>query len=173
MEIKVQGDPGTGNTYVELHIGTVQNFNPNATTVINNNYGDRSKAAPATAGGSTDPARPARPGEILDYVLRLQGCVSPQWASRYRTLWETILSAPEVEAVAYEPGKQQRTTFNRNLVANIIYIVCMQGVIQQQNASRLAELLEGDKDHAVRGRLREYPEDRRVRDRVTSIISTL
>ena len=173
MEIKVQGDPGTGNTYMELHIGTVQNFNPKATTVINNIYGDRPKAAPATAAGSTEAARPARRDEILDYVLRLQGCVAPQWASRYRTLWETVLSAPGVEAVAYEPGKQQNTTFNRSLVANIIYIMCEQGVIQEQNASRLAELLERDRDHSVRGRLREYPEDRRVRDCVTSIIGTL
>ena len=38
MDIKIKGNPGTGNTFQEIHIGTVQNYNPNATTVINN-YG--------------------------------------------------------------------------------------------------------------------------------------
>ena len=37
MDIKIEGNPGTGNTFQEIHIGTVQNYNPNATTVINYN----------------------------------------------------------------------------------------------------------------------------------------
>ena len=36
MDINIKGNPGTGNTFQEIHIGTVQNYNPNATTVINN-----------------------------------------------------------------------------------------------------------------------------------------
>ncbi|MBR3550750.1 MAG: hypothetical protein IKO09_01980 [Bacteroidales bacterium] len=38
MDIKIEGNPGTGNTFQEINIGTVHNFNPNATTIINN-YG--------------------------------------------------------------------------------------------------------------------------------------
>lgn len=48
MDINITGNPGTGNTFQEIHIDTVQNYNPNATTVINNNYGDKQKPAPAT-----------------------------------------------------------------------------------------------------------------------------
>ena len=39
-----------------------------------------------------------------------------------QTLWRSILALPEVDAVVYNPGKQKNTTFNRNLIANIIYI---------------------------------------------------
>ena len=45
MDINIKGNPGTGNTFQEIHIGTVQNYVPNATTVINNNYGDKQKPA--------------------------------------------------------------------------------------------------------------------------------
>lgn len=44
MEIKIEGNPGTGNTFQEVKIGTVQNYNPNATTVINNNHGSYPKS---------------------------------------------------------------------------------------------------------------------------------
>lgn len=48
MDINITGNPGQGNTFQEIHIGTVQNYNPNATTVINNNYVEKPKPAPAT-----------------------------------------------------------------------------------------------------------------------------
>lgn len=41
MEINIKGDPGQGNTFQEIHINKVDNFNPNATTVINNYYGEK------------------------------------------------------------------------------------------------------------------------------------
>lgn len=170
MDIHITGNPGTGNTFQEIHIGTVQNYNPNATTVINHNYGDRPRPAPAGAPCQPAPDHAPLRAEVLRYVSRLECCVAPQWAARYRTLWETVLDAPEVEAVAYEPGKQQNTTFNRALVANIIYIMCMEQVIQERNASRLAELLERDRDHSVRAQLGRYPADSRLGDRVTAII---
>lgn len=47
MEINIKGDPGQGNTFQEIHINKVDNFNPNATTVINNYYGEKQKPAPA------------------------------------------------------------------------------------------------------------------------------
>lgn len=43
MEINIKGNPGQGNTFQEIHINKVDNFNPNATTVINNYYGDKQK----------------------------------------------------------------------------------------------------------------------------------
>lgn len=162
-----------GQHLQEVHIGTVQNYNPNATTVINHNYGERHKApaavTPALPEADLTPLR----DEVLHYVMKIQGCVSPQWAERYSTLWHQVLAAPEVEAVIYKPGKQQNTAFNRTLVANIIYIMYKEGVLQDVTASRLAELLEGDKDHSVRGRLHDYPDDSGIRDCVTDIIRCL
>ena len=53
------------------------------------------------------------------------------------------------------------------------YIMYKEGVLQDVTASRLAELLEGDKDHSVRGRLHDYPDDSGIRDCVTDIIRCL
>lgn len=47
MEINIKGDPGQGNTFQDIHIDHVDNFNPNATTVVNNYYGDKQKSVPA------------------------------------------------------------------------------------------------------------------------------
>lgn len=38
MKIEITGNPGTGNTFSEVHIGYVNNYNPNATTVVQNYY---------------------------------------------------------------------------------------------------------------------------------------
>ena len=143
MDLKITGNPGTGNTFQEVHIGTVQNYNPNATTVINHNYGERHKApaavTPALPEADLTPLR----DEVLHYVMKIQGCVSPQWAERYSTLWHQVLAAPEVEAVIYKPGKQQNTTFNRTLVANIIYRVScrMSRPHAWQNCSRVTKTI--------------------------------
>ena len=55
MELNITGDPGTGNTYYEVHqefhISHVENLNPNATTVVNH-YGDRPRDA-STSGSPT------------------------------------------------------------------------------------------------------------------------
>ena len=40
MKLDITGNPGTGNTFSETHIDYVENYNPNAQTVINNNYGN-------------------------------------------------------------------------------------------------------------------------------------
>lgn len=121
MDINITGNPGTGNTFQEIHIDTVQNYNPNATTVINNNYGDKQKPAPATEKVLQDAEREQRKAEIMDYVAKLKNYVAKDWKNRYESLWKEILALPEVNAEVYEPGRQQGTTFNRNLIANILY----------------------------------------------------
>ena len=171
MELKITGNPGTGNTFQEVHIGTVQNYNPNATTVINHNYDERHKApaavTPALPEADFTPLR----DEVLHYVMKIQGCVSPQWAERYSTLWHQVLAAPEVEAVIYKPGKQQNTTFNRTLVANIIYIMCNEDVLVEKNATHLAIALEGSGEHPVRNQLSQYPSNGDITDKVLQLIN--
>lgn len=162
MDINITGNPGTGNTFQEIHIGTVQNYNPNATTVINNNYGDKPKSAPVAEKVMQDAEREQRKADIMDYVGNIKQYVAKDWKNRYESLWKEILALPEVDSVVYEPGRQKDTTFNRNLIANIIYIMCKEGVIEENNATTLTVALEGDKDHPVRAQLRAYPDSKDI-----------
>lgn len=60
----------------------------------------------------------------------------------------------------FNPGKQQDTNFNRNLVANIIHYLDGRGVYKDNyNAALFAQILEGDKDHSVRSALGKYPSE--------------
>ena len=159
MEVKIDGNPGTGNTFQEIKIGYVENYVPNATTVINNHYGESGKAKPQTDRETSKADLLVRRGEIMQYVGNLRPYVSEKWKNRYEAVWHAILDLPAVAAVIYEPGKQKDTSFNRNLVANIIYIMCDRGIIYESNATKLTEALEGDKDHSVRAQLRTKPAD--------------
>lgn len=170
MDINIKGNPGTGNTFQEVHIGTVQNYNPNATTVINNNYGDKPKPTSAPDKTMQQAEREQRKAEIMEYVSRIKKYVADEWNNRYETTWRSVLDIPEVEAVVYEPGKQKDTTFNRNLIANIIYIMCGGGVFTTDNATALTECLEGDKNHPVRAKLRQNPDDKTLERHVKALL---
>ena len=159
MEVKIDGNPGTGNTFQEIKIGYVENYVPNATTVINNHYGESGKAKSQIDKETSKADLLVRRGEIMQYVGNLRPYVSEKWKNRYEAVWHAILDLPAVAAVIYEPGKQKDTSFNRNLVANIIYIMCDRGIIYESNATKLTEALEGDKDHSVRAQLRIEPAD--------------
>jgi hypothetical protein len=64
-----------------------------------------------------------------------------------------------LERVIYNPGKQQGTTFNRDLVAQIAHLMGSR-VYTDTKAVQMAELLEPGKgkDHPVRQRLSENPD---------------
>ena len=170
MKVEITGNPGTGNTFQEINISSVQNYNPNATTVINYNYGDRPKPTSAPDKTMQQAEREQRKAEIVEYVSRIKKYVTDEWKNRYETTWRSVLDIPEVEAVVYEPGKQKDTTFNRNLIANIIYIMCEGGVFATDNATTLAECLEGDKDHSVRAKLRQNPDDKTLERHVKALL---
>lgn len=170
MDINITGNPGTGNTFQEIHIDTVQNYNPNATTVINNNYGDKQKPTAPSDKAMDDAEKEQRKAEIMDYVGNVKPYVSKEWKNRYETLWRSVLAIPEVDAVVYEPGKQKNTTFNRNLIAHILYIMCKEGVIAEQNATTLTKALEHDKDHSVRNQLGTLPTDRAITEKVRALL---
>lgn len=159
MDINIKGNPGTGNTFQEINIGTVQNYNPNATTVINNNYGDKPKATSSPDNNKTDAEREHLKSEIMTYVSRIKQYVANEWRNRYETTWRSVLDIPEVKSIVFSPGKQKDTLFNRNLVANIIYIMCNAGFYTDTNATALTIALEGDKEHSVRGQLAKEPAD--------------
>lgn len=170
MEINIKGDPGQGNTFQDIHIDHVDNFNPNATTVVNNYYGDKQKSVPAAEKVLQDAEREKRKADIMQYVAKLAQYVSKDWKNRYETLWKNILALPEVEAEVYEPGKQKGTTFNRNLIANIICMMVSAEVFNTDNATHLTIALEGDKEHSVRNQLREYPQNDDIKEMINDLL---
>lgn len=108
--------------------------------------------------------------EIMQYVSKLKDFVAKEWQSRYDDLWRSILEDTEIACVIYDPGKQQNTTFNRKLVANIIYIMCKLDVIEENNVTKLTLALEENKDSSVRGQLAVNPSDEVIKKRVENIV---
>ena len=96
---------------------------------------------------------------IIDYLDRLKPMVKAEYKDRYDTLWGGVLELSQVKAVIYNKGKQQDTTFNRNLLAQIIHQL---GVlyVPTANTVQMAMQLEPEKgaDHPVRQKLGEVPE---------------
>ena len=96
---------------------------------------------------------------IIDYLDRLKPMVKAEYKDRYDTLWEGVLELSQVKAAIYNKGKQQDTTFNRNLLAQIIHQL---GVlyVPTANTVQMAMQLEPEKgaDHPVRQKLGEVPE---------------
>lgn len=70
MDIKIEGNPGTGNTFQEFNIGHVENFNQGS-TVFSNHNGDRKKG-PSSVADDTRVDLQLRQAEILEYVCRLK-----------------------------------------------------------------------------------------------------
>lgn len=169
MKIEIDGNPGIGNTFQEIHINNVETYAPNATTVINNHYGDRKPVQPA--GPDREAERVWRQSDIMQYVGNVKAYVASAWKNRYETLWRSILGIPQVAAVIYEPGKQKDTTFNRDLVANILYMMCSTGIISETNATTLTVALENDKDHSVRAQLRKEPADKELAEIIRQAIN--
>ena len=118
----------------------------------------------------TDDEREHLKSEIMTYVSRIKQCVAKEWKNRYETTWRSVLDIPEVKSIVFSPGKQKDTLFNRNLVANIIYIMCNAGFYTETNATALTVALEGDKEHSVRGQLAKEPADRLLVKHVKALL---
>ena len=171
MEIKIEGNPGTGNTFQEIKIGTVQNYNPNATTVINNNYSAYPKAKEECLGGVD---RSAIRQEILNYVSKTLKLVEKKWQDGYMDLWNAILDLDVVAAEVYNRGRQKGTVFNRKLVANII---CCLGNFRSKDVGMygaysptpIVKELEGRTDCSTRTELGSQPEPV-IRDAIRQLL---
>ena len=107
---------------------------------------------------------------ILEYVMRLHPVyVRQEWQDKYGELWEQILELPAVADKIHDKGKQQNTTFNRNLVGNILHLLADKKVLTTNNATKLAIGLENDENASVRAKLGEMP-PKEVKDAVESLI---
>lgn len=95
---------------------------------------------------------------ILDYVMRLHPVyVSQEWKDKFQALWNDVLELPVVAEKIYDKGRQQGTTFNRNLVGNILHMLAERKVLATDNATKLAIGLEGTSDTSIRAKLGEMP----------------
>ena len=153
----------SGRPLTIFNIKEVHQLNPNATHITNNYYGDQFVPKDAPQKESSAPENATRNPQlcketILEYVMRLHPTqVREQWQDKYLALWESILELPAVSAIIYEKGKQQGTTFNRNLVGNILHLMAEKKILTTSNATKLAELLEGDSNSSIRKMLGEMP----------------
>lgn len=97
---------------------------------------------------------------IIEYVDRLKPIVKPELLEEYDALWMQILELEEVKSNVYNKGKQQDTTFNRNLVAQIIHQIGDRVYFAGINVQQYAEYLEPGKgkDHSVRQQLGLLPD---------------
>jgi hypothetical protein len=156
----------SGRPLTIFNIREVHQLNPNATHVTNHYYGDQfvpkevqrnepSALAPENATRNPQLSKKS----ILEYVMRLHPLhVREEWREKYQALWEEILELPAVSATIYNKGKQQGTTFNRNLVANILHLMAEKKVLTfTASAKNMAIVLEGDADASVRAQLGVMP----------------
>lgn len=108
----------------------------------------------------------------MEYVGRLKDMVAPAWEERYMELFKRIFALPEVRVNIAIVGKQQGTTFNRNLVAGCVQLMLQEHDIflPTANPSRMAEKLENNKDHSVKAALGAAPPDKQLKQAVKSVI---
>ena len=107
---------------------------------------------------------------IIDYVMKLHPVyVSKEWQDKYEWLWKQILELTAVAEKIYDKGRQQNTTFNRNLVGNILHLLADKKVLTTNNATKLAIGLEKDENASVRAKLGEMPE-KKIMDEVGELI---
>lgn len=172
MELKIDGNPGTGNSFTQVVIqaGGVYNNNPNATAVTNTTiiYGDGKEQA----GGSCmdDREKQILKTAILEFVGKLKPKVAAEWTNKYDTLWVSILAIPEVDAVVYDKGQQKNTLFNRSLVGGIVKVLLDNKVfVQTASPTDLAPLIGKDGSESFRKEMGKYPSVE-IRNAITGLV---
>ena len=108
----------------------------------------------------------------MEYVGRLKEMVAPAWVDRYMELFKQIFALPQVRVNIAVVGKQQGTSFNRNMVANVVQMMLQEQDIflPTANPSRMAEKLEHNKDHSVKAALGAVPQDKQLKEAVKAKI---
>ncbi len=111
---------------------------------------------------------------VREYVMRLKGLLSAAWTeSDYAQLWDDVLNLRQVKNALPEIGKQQNTTFNRQLVASILHVMKDRGVFAAKvTVTGMAITLEGDKNHPVRQEIGRTIEDRTLKSAIADLIAS-
>lgn len=150
MKVQIEGNPGTGNSYTDIHDNHIETLAPNATTVVNKHYhisgpiGAAEEAALEAAAeraeadgqesAATAPVSSRKKAkelidievvreEILTFVSKVRPLLDEAWKADYQNIWDDILNMQEVKEKIYDPGKQKHTNFNQYLVGNILYFM--------------------------------------------------
>lgn len=152
MKVEIEGNPGQGNSYTDIHDNHIETLAPNAQTVINKHYhfegvpssklqGSSDEALEALAGDTENAplATDSKPSslnsilsnidiepirqEILVFVSKVRPLLDDAWKADFQTIWNDILNMQEVKEKIYNPGKQKNTNFNQYLVGNILYFM--------------------------------------------------
>lgn len=150
MKVEIDGNPGTGNSYTDIHDNHIENLNPNVTTVITKHYhisGPISIAEESALEAAADRAEATGQGqapavtaqcrkkakelidtevvreEILSFVSKVRPMLDDAWKADFQRIWDDILNMKEVKEKIYAPGKQKHTNFNQYLVGNILYFM--------------------------------------------------
>lgn len=169
MDSQNNDKQGCGNTI--FNINHVENLINGDVETLNNthNEGEVKKSKPSSDDNVNKGNRLQRQMEIMQYVSNLKEFVAKEWQSRYDDLWKPF--GRYGGSLCYiRPGQTANTTFNRKLVANIIYIMCKLDVIEESNVTKLTLALEGNKDSSVRGQLAVNPSDDVIKKRVENIV---
>jgi hypothetical protein len=133
MELKIEGNPGSGNHYTEVKIENIENNFPNVkevkiikgadgqktTVMTDDNFAPEDNNPPV---GDKD--KVAKREDILKYVGKTLPLVLYRWKDKYMDLWRDILDIPAVDALIYKKGRQQKTSFNRK---EVLHIICYLG----------------------------------------------
>ena len=165
----------SGRPLTIFNIKEVHQLNPNATHITNNYYGDQFVPKDMVRKEPSAPENATRNPQlckesVLEYVMRLHPSqVREEWKDKYLALWESILELPAVSSTIYDKGKQQGTTFNRNLVGNILHLLAEKKVLKTDNATRLATELEGSSEVSIRQKLGEMPA-KKIKDSIEELI---
>jgi len=153
MNIDKDIQASSGNTFMEFHIGHIENLNPAAKTVVNNYYGTRVRSQTENTVNQE-----AVREEILQYVENTLRFVNHAWKDKYMALWADILALPEVSAVIFDKGMQEGTRFNRREVAHIICYLGKYsnggiGIFENYVATHIAASFKDGKESTVRPEL--------------------
>ena len=167
----------SGRPLTIFNIKEVHQLNPNATHITNHYYGDqfvpkdtlqKIPSEPQNENATCNPQLDK--DSILQYVMRLHPAqVREQWQDKFFALWESILELPAVSSTIYDKGRQKDTTFNRNLVGNILYLLAEKKILKTDNATRLAIELEGSSEVSIRQKLGEMPA-KKIKDSIEELI---
>lgn len=171
MDLNINGNPGTGNHYTEVHIGHIENNFPavKEVTIITGADGKEvitkteevESASPSSVADSPDD-RQGKRTLIMQYVEKTLPFVKFKWQDKYMELWNDILNLPEVEAVIYDRGRQQSICFNRYALCHLINYVGSKavdgyGIFEKYNATHIAAAFKDNAEQITRPQLYYQP----------------
>lgn len=110
---------------------------------------------------------------IIKYVEKLTDIVAEDWKSKWKKLWEAIVSNDTLAAELANKGRQQKTTFNRTLVCNIIAYLHTEGIVIYNSYYDAVAILEnGNKDHTIKNSFNKI-HDATIRNELDAVIESI